>query len=109
MAGVRFMGMDATIDLHRAGELESDREVYDAVIMLRPLFILSENWSLMPSASIGTGDSDLTWELFPEVIYQPGRLKFRLGYRNLNYDFEKGSDEFDFSMHGLLLGVGFTF
>ena len=39
----------------------------------------------------------------------PGRLKFRLGYRNLNYDFEKGSDEFDFSMHGLLLGVGFTF
>lgn len=62
-----------------------------------------------PSASVGTGDSDLTWELFPELIYQPGDLKFRIGYRDLNYEFEQGDADLDIKMPGLVLGVGFIF
>jgi hypothetical protein len=70
---------------------------------------LAENWQLMPSFSVGTGDTDLTWEVFPEIIYQPGEWKFRFGYRNLNFDYEDGDDDLDLSMRGLLFGVGFVF
>ena len=47
--------------------------------------------------------------MFPELIYQPGALTFRLGYRELNYEFEQGNAELDISMPGLVAGVGFVF
>ena len=110
MAGVRYAGMDIDLDLDAAGNLSSDQEIYDAILMVRPRVVLAENWHLMLSFSVGAGDSDLTWELFPEIIYDTGgNLDFRIGYRDLNYENKKGNDEIDFSMRGMLLGVGFTF
>ena len=108
MAGLRYVGLSAEID-DRQRSSNSSRDIYDAVVMVRPIVQLAENWQLMPSFSIGTGDTDLTWEVFPEIIYQPGEWKFRFGYRNLNFDYEDGDDELDLSMRGLLLGVGFVF
>ena len=108
MAGLRYVGLDAEID-DRQRSSNSSRDIYDAVVMVRPIVQLAENWQLMPPFSIGTGDTDLTWEVFPEIIYQPGEWKFRFGYRNLNFDYEDGDDELDLSMRGLLLGVGFVF
>lgn len=108
MAGLRYVGLDAEIDERRQSS-SSSRDIYDAVAMVRPIVQLADNWQLMPSFSVGTGDTDLTWEVFPEIIYQPGEWKFRFGYRNLNFDYEDGDDELDFSMRGLLLGIGFIF
>lgn len=108
MIGLRYAGLDIEMK-DRLGSTSSNRDIYDGIVMLRPNFRLGDNWTLMPSFSVGTGDSDLTWEVFPEIIYQPGNWKFRIGYRNLNYEHEEGSDEIDFSMRGALLGVGFVF
>jgi hypothetical protein len=108
MAGLRYVGLDAEIDDRRRSS-NSSRDIYDAVVMVRPIVQLADNWQLMPSFSVGTGDTDLTWEVFPEIVYQPGEWKFRFGYRNLNFDYEDGDDELDLSMRGLLLGVGFVF
>ncbi len=109
MVGVRFAGFEVDIDNSLLGSSTDQEEVFDAIVMVRPRVVLSENWTLMPSASIGTGDSDLTWELFPEIIYHPGDLNFRLGYRDLNYEFEQGDLEVDIQMPGLVVGVGFVF
>jgi hypothetical protein len=108
MAGVRYAGIDTDISAE-IGSSSSNRDIYDAIIMVRPSIKLGENWELMPSFSVGTGDTDLTWEVFPEVIYQPGDWRFRFGYRNLNYDYEDGDEKLDLSMRGVLLGVGFVF
>jgi hypothetical protein len=109
MAGLRYAGIKTDIDRNRAGNLNSDRDIYDGIVMVRPQIRFGDHWYLMPSFSVGTGDSDLTWEVFPEIIYQPGDLRFRFGYRNLNYDSGENDEEIDFSMRGLLLGVGFLF
>lgn len=109
MVGLRIAGFEVDVDNSLLGSSTEQESVYDAIIMLRPQFVLGEHWYLMPSASVGAGDSDLTWELFPEIIYQPGDLRFRLGYRDLNYEFEQGDAEVDIKMPGLVLGVGFTF
>ena len=109
MAGVRYAGMDATVDAKRTGDSNANRDIYDAIVMVRPRFQISENWQIMPSFSVGTGDSDLSWEVFPEIIYQGSEFTFRFGYRNLNYDSDKGNSEIDISMRGLLLGAGFVF
>jgi hypothetical protein len=110
MAGVRYAGMEIDVDLNAAGNLSSDLDIYDAILMVRPRVALAENWHVLLSFSVGAGDSDLTWEVFPELIYDTGgNLDFRLGYRDLNYENKKGNDEIDFSMHGMVLGVGFAF
>ena len=108
MAGLRYVELDAEIDDRRRSS-NSSRDIYDAVVMVRPIVQLAKNWQLMPSFSVCTGDTDLTWEVFPEIIYHPGEWKFRFGYRNLNFDYEDGDDELDLSMRGLLLGVGIVF
>jgi len=61
--------------------------------------------------SVGAGDSDLTWELSPQILYgcPDASWEFRFGYRNLNYDFQKGNAQMDMSIHGPMLGVGFRF
>jgi len=32
-----------------------------------------------------------------------------VGYRNLNYDFEKGRDSLDMTIKGPVIGLGFSF
>jgi hypothetical protein len=71
---------------------------------------LSRNWTFSPTMSIGAGDSDLTWELSPQFVYDCDcGFDVRVGYRNLNYDFEKGSDSMDLTIKGPVIGVGFSF
>jgi hypothetical protein len=84
MAGLRYVGLDAEIDDRRRSS-NSSRDIYDGVVMVRRIVQLADNWQLMPSFSVGTGDTDLTWEVCPEIIYQPGEWKFRFGYRNLDF------------------------
>lgn len=109
MVGVRYAGIDTELDTRLRGKASSNRDIYDAILMIRPKVVLNDNWYLMPSFSVGGGDSDLTWEVFPELIYQPGKLRFRFGYRNLNYENEKNGNEIDISFRGPLIGVGFVF
>ncbi|MBP6383187.1 MAG: hypothetical protein KA321_10880, partial [Pseudomonadales bacterium] len=61
--------------------------------------------------SIGAGDSDLVWELAPELVYTNDccNLEFRFGYRTVNYELEEGDIEADFSFAGPMVGLGFAF
>ena len=64
-----------------------------------------------PVLGIGAGDSDLAYELWPQVQYQmTDSIAARLGYRRVGYKFEDDNDnELNIAMAGLTLGVGVTF
>jgi len=110
MAGVRYLGADAELKLKRAGRsVHGNDNVYDGMVVLRPKFALSKYWSFTGVASVGTGDSDLSWELSPQFVYDCCGWDFRFGYRTVNYEFENGNNEADLDISGPMVGVGFTF
>jgi hypothetical protein len=110
MLGVRYMRMDVDFELQAlGGGRNSSNNVYDGIIALRPRLSLTKYWFFSPTMSVGAGDSDLTWELSPQFVYDNCGTEIRFGYRTLNYDFEKGDDSVDLNTHGPMIGVGFRF
>ena len=112
LVGLRYANLDAEARIKSLGlRRESENDQYDGILMLRPRIALSKYWSFSPTLSAGAGDSDLTWELSPEVVYTNDccNLEFRAGYRNLNYELENGNDELDISLRGPMIGLGFKF
>ena len=108
--GIRYARMDTELWIEGVGQRDADNNVYDGILALRPRLALSRNWTFSPTMSIGAGDSDLTWELSPQFVYDCDcGFDVRVGYRNLNYDFEKGSDSMDLTIKGPVIGVGFSF
>ena len=108
--GIRYAQMDTELWIEGVGQRDADNNVYDGILALRPRLALSRNWTFSPTMSIGAGDSDLTWELSPQFVYDCDcGFDVRVGYRNLNYDFEKGSDSMDLTIKGPVIGVGFSF
>ena len=108
--GIRYAQMDTELWIEGVGQRDADNNVYDGILALRPRLALSRNWTFSPTMTIGAGDSDLTWELSPQFVYDCDcGFDVRVGYRNLNYDFEKGSDSMDLTIKGPVIGVGFSF
>lgn len=65
-----------------------------------------------PVLGVGSGDSELVYELFPQIQYQLcDYAAARFGYRTVGYHFEgDGNDnELNVSLSGLTLGLGLTF
>ena len=113
MAGVRYAKLDVKASLHPApgNGVEADSSITDGIVMLRPRFAISRYWAFSPTMSVGAGDSDLVWEMAPELVYTNDccNLEIRFGYRSLNYKFEEGSRELDITMAGPMAGIGFAF
>jgi hypothetical protein len=109
LVGLRYAGIETDVSVQGLGERNSDNNQYDGILMLRPQFEIARNWYFSPTASIGAGDSDLTWELAPHIVYDACNYNVRIGYRTLAYEIENGDSELDIEFGGLLLGVGFTF
>jgi len=108
--GIRYAQMDVQASIEGVGQRDADNTIYDGILALRPRLALSKNWTFSPTMSIGAGDSDLTWELSPQFVYDCScGFEVRLGYRNLNYEFEKGSDSLDLTIKGPVIGFGFFF
>ena len=59
--------------------------------------------------AIGAGDSNLTWELSPQLLYAGCDFELRFGYRELNYDFKQGGFQMDQWIHGPMIGFGLRF
>jgi hypothetical protein len=109
MAGVRFTRFEARISIQTQSNANGDEDLYDGVLVLRPRLNITGDWYFSPTMSVGAGDSELTWEMSPQFMYDCGKYQFRIGYRNLNYDFEKGNLQMDQSMRGPMIGMGMQF
>ncbi len=65
-----------------------------------------------PVLGIGSGDSEMVYELFPQIQYQLcDYAAARFGYRTVGYEFKgDGNDnELNISLSGLVVGLGLTF
>jgi hypothetical protein len=109
MLGLRYAGFDTRLSVQGAGNIGADADLYDALLVLRPRLNIHGDWYFSPTMSVGAGDTELTWELSPQLMYDACDFEIRIGYRNLNYDFEKSGVQMDQSIHGPMLGLGWRF
>ena len=108
LLGVRNLKLDNELTLDTLGGFSGDRDVTDAVIILRPSLQLSERWRFNPTLSYGSGDSESTYELQPQFQFQAWEnAALRLGYRKLGYDIESSrGNTFDGAFEGPFIGIG---
>lgn len=118
LGGVRYATVDVDTSLGFNGPLPvahppqnvSDSEgVLDGIVGIRGRIQLNENWYIPYHADIGTGGSDLTWQLFAGVGYRFDWGDIRFGYRHLDYDLDDNNLMQEMVLSGPVLGVGFRF
>ncbi len=112
VGGVRYLSIDVDVNAGFGGpEVEkSDSEgLLDGIIGVRGAINFNENWYLPYYADIGTGGSDLTWQLYAAVGYRFSWGDIRLGYRHLSYEMDDDFLMEDMTLSGPVLGIGFRF
>lgn len=121
LAGVRALTMDNELTVYDQGTRSTEDPVedsrVDAILVLRPSIPILpskiDGLRFNPTLAIGGGDSDLVYELFPQIQYQvTDHVVARLGYRTVGYKIkgERNEDnELNFNLAGLTVGVGVTF
>lgn len=109
LGGVRFLNLENELDVGSAS-LSQSRSVVDGVVVIRPSFPLTKTVAFNPTFSVGAGDSDLTYELQPQIEYRFAEpFVARFGYRRLGYDYDGSGGGFDGAFHGFIFGVGAIF
>ena len=112
MGGVRYMTMDVEVEARFQGpgvERSQSQDLLDGFIGLSGDININEKWYFPYYADIGTGDSDLSWQLYGAIGYRFGWGNIKLGYRHLSYELDDDSLMQDLALSGPILGVGFTF
>ncbi len=96
--GARYLKLEADIGLNlttplggRSVNLHRDGDSWDAIVGGRGRAKIDKNWFVPFYADIGTGNSDLTWQVFTGIGYNFGRSDLVLGYRHIAWDFNDGS------------------
>jgi len=114
VGGARYLTLDVDAGLALEGfpaHRSVSTDVLDGIIGLKGSLNLNEQWYIpYYDADIGTGESDLTWQIFAGLGYRFSWGDIRLGYRYLSYELDddyKLLDSLDLS--GPILGVGFRF
>lgn len=113
VGGVRYLDMEIESDLSLQGSQISasswSQDVLDGTIGMRGYISLGKNWFLPYYADVGTGDSDVSYQLFGGIGYQFGWGDIRFGYRYLCVEMEDDKLMEDLTISGPVLGVGFKF
>lgn len=111
-AGIRYLDLKTSI---RTDLLDDDRDISgskdftDFFIGVKGYKNINENWYIPYEADIGTGDTELSWQLYAGVGYRYDWGDIKLGYRYLELDMEDGSLVEDLTLSGALLGVSIKF
>jgi hypothetical protein len=83
--------------------------IWDGIIGVKGYVTLSKKWYLPYYADIGTGSSNLTWQVFGGVGYRFKRIDLIVAYRYMAWSFDD-SDKFDdLNLHGPFAGVKLRF
>jgi hypothetical protein len=113
VAGVRYVDMELESDLSigQAQISNSSRssDMLDGTIGIRGYFGFGDNWYLPYYGDIGTGDSDVSYQLFGGIGYHFGWGDVKLGYRHLCIEMDDGELLENLILSGPVFGVGFKF
>ena len=88
------------------------RKNADGIVGLRGRSKLNDKWSLSYYADVGTGDSDITWQVAGIIDYQLNeKWTLSAGYRYLKWEFEREREPLvdDFSISGPVFGARYDF
>ncbi len=111
VAGVRYMGLevDLSSDQPRHPGRSASDDILDGIVGVRGSYSFNENWYMPYEADIGTGDSELTYQLFAGVGYRYDWGDVKLGYRYLGYEMEDDKIIDNLDLSGAVFGVSFKF
>lgn len=123
LAGARLLDVESTLSYSlsadvgplvgpgRSGSTSVGQSFWDGIIGVkgRVAFGPSGEWFVPYYADVGTGQSDLTWQVFGGLGYRFASWGSVLGgWRYLAYDFKSGSAIQDLNVNGPMIGVAFA-
>lgn len=112
MVGARYFKLDLDLDINVGGskiKYSDSGDFLDGIIGAQVIIDLSDRWYLSCYADVGTGDSKLTWQLWPGVGYRFEKFDIVAAYRHLAWKNDNGDTIDDLSFSGPMLGVKFNF
>jgi hypothetical protein len=119
LGGFRYLDVTFDLDwqfdgplnlLPQSGRISQSAQPLDALIGARARFGLGDGkWFAPFHVDVGTGDSDLTWQLLAGVGYAFSWGDLLLVYRHLEYDQKHGDLLEGLSLSGPALGASFRF
>jgi len=118
IGGFRYLDLSADTDITVNGPLpptpppayvSGSNDFWDVIVGFRGAFMLNEKWYFPYYADIGSGQSNLTWQLYAGIGYNFSWGNIRLGYRYLEYDQDDDKFVQDLKFYGPVAGIGFRF
>ena len=110
--GVRGNDIDTDTNIAVAGgsqQLSGGVSNWDAIVGLRGTTQLAERWRLSYYGDIGTGQSDLTWQLSGALDYRINNWDLSFGYRHLTWDIGNSDVVSDLTFSGPFIGAKVRF
>lgn len=117
LAGARSFDITQTLDwkltttpgVSPSGESSIDTTLWDGIVGIKGRYVLGDShWALPFYADVGTGDSDLTWQVAAGVGYAFSWGEVNALWRELNYDLGDDGAVYDFNFSGPQLGLTFV-
>jgi opacity protein-like surface antigen len=115
MAGVRNLHVESDLTVNGVGDFSRENDITDGMLYILPSVPMFsskiDGLRFNPVIGIGAGDSDLVYELFPQVQYQiRDNMAARLGYRTVGWKFDGDNDnELNVDISGFTVGLGWTY
>jgi hypothetical protein len=119
LGGFRYLDVAFELDwqfdgplnlLPQSGRFSQDVELWDAIVGTRGRFTFGNGtWFVPFHLDVGTGSSDLTWQLFAGLGYSFSWGDVLLAHRQLDYDEKEGDLVQGLRFSGPAIGVSFRF
>ena len=113
LGGVRYLDLSAdlnyTIGAQTTTSLSGSEDFWDVIVGIKGGIMLNEKWYIPYYADIGTGQSNLTWQLYTGIGYKFSWGDIKLAYRYLEYDQDDDKLLQDLKLYGPQIGIGFRF
>lgn len=113
LLGVRYWDINNSLSLDSSkvtARYEEGISWWDGMAGLRGWFALSERWSLLTKADVGSGGSRKTWQLTGALTYQmTPDIAFSTGWKTMSVDYQRDSHTYDTIMRGPLFAVTWVF
>jgi opacity protein-like surface antigen len=116
LAGVRYTYLDSDLSfsggpLLPEGSSRSNNVSWtDGFVGLRGAYALTDKWSLIGYADVGTGGSEYSWQLIAGANYSFSKsVVGKVGYRIISMKYESENFLYNMKTAGMYMGVGIKF
>lgn len=114
LLGARYLDLESKLTATLPGPLgqptsKASGDVWDAIVGVKGQINVTKSWFLPYHLDIGTGQSNVTWQLLGGVGYAFERVDLILAYRYMAWSFDSDDQLDDLNFSGPLFGAVFKF